>query len=53
MFEKPEITKENIMKIIIAIIIASIFLLTLSILTDDNDSRRQISDDNGATETTL
>ena len=53
MFEKPEITKENIMKIIIAIIIASIFLLTLSILTDDNDSRRQISNDNGATETTL
>ena len=53
MFEKPEITKGNIMKIIIAIIIASIFLLTLSILTDDNDSRRQISDDNGATETTL
>ena len=53
MFEKPEITKENIMKIIIAIIIASIFLLTLSILTDDNDSRRQISDYNGATETTL
>ena len=53
MFEKPEITKEGIVKIIVAIIIASIFLLTLSILTDDNDSRKQVSDNDGATETTL
>lgn len=50
MFEKPEITKEGIMKIVVALIIASIVLLSLSILTDGNDSRKQISDDDGATE---
>lgn len=50
MFEKPEITKEGIMKIVVALIIASIVLLSLSILTDSNDSRKQISDDDGATE---
>ena len=50
MFEKPEITKEGVMKIVVALIIASILLLSLSILTDDNDSRKQISDDDGATE---
>ena len=50
MFEKPEITKEGVMKIVVALIIASIVLLSLSILTDDNDSRKQISDDDGATE---
>lgn len=53
MFEKPEIKKENILKIVVALIVASVILLTLSILTDDNDSRSQISDNDGATETTL
>ncbi len=53
MFEKPEIKKEGLMKIIAAIMVASIFLLTISILTDDHDSRRQVTDNDGATETTL
>lgn len=53
MFDQSKITKESLMKIITAIIIASIFLLTMSILTDDNDSRKQISDNDGATEATL
>ncbi|MFQ9894067.1 MAG: hypothetical protein ACLRWH_13165, partial [Emergencia sp.] len=53
MLEKPKFTKDNIMKLITIIIIASVFFLTMSILTDDNDSRKQISDDDGATETTL
>ena len=53
MFEKPEIKKDSIVKIITAIMIASIFLLTVSVLTDDHDSRKQIADDNGATEEAL
>lgn len=53
MFGKTGTTKDTVMKIVTVIIIASIFLLTISILTDDNDSRKQISDDNGATERTL
>ncbi len=53
MFERPEIKKETMVKIIGAIIVASVFLLTISILTDSHDSRRQISDDDGATESAL
>ena len=53
MFEKPKITKDTFVKIITAIILASVFLLTMSILTDDNDSRKQVADDNGATEAAL
>ena len=53
MFERPEIQKETMVKIIGAIIVASVFLLTISILTDSHDSRRQISDDDGATESAL
>lgn len=53
MFGKTGTTKDTVMKIVTVIIIASIFLLAISILTDDNDSRKQISDDNGATERTL
>ncbi len=41
MFEKPEITKEGVMKIVVALIIASIVLLSLSILTDDNDDENR------------
>ncbi len=51
MFEK--FSKDNLIKIITAIIIASIALLSISILTDDNDSRRQIIDKNGGTESAL
>ncbi len=53
MFERPEIKKETMVKLIGAIIVASVFLLTISILTDSHDSRRQISDDDGATESAL
>ncbi len=53
MFGKIGITKDLIVKIITAVLIASVFLLTMSVLTDDNDSRKQISDDNGATEQAL
>lgn len=48
-----KINKENLIKIITALIIASIALLSISILTDDNDSRRQILDKDGGTETNL
>ncbi len=53
MFERPEIRKETMVKIIGAVIVAAVFLLTISILTDSHDSRRQISDDDGATESAL
>ncbi|MEG1723809.1 MAG: hypothetical protein RR313_00305 [Anaerovoracaceae bacterium] len=48
-----KINKENLIKIITALIIASIALLSISILTNDNDSRRQILDKDGGTETNL
>lgn len=53
MFGKIQFTKETAVKIITAIIISSIFLLTISVLTDPDDSRKQISDDNGASEAAL
>lgn len=53
MFEKFQFTKDTAVKIITAIIISSVFLLTVSVLTDSDDSRKQISDDNGASEAAL
>lgn len=53
MFGKSKFTKDSVTKLTAMVMIASVFLLTMSILTDDNDSRKQISDDDGATETTL
>ncbi len=53
MFGRIGITKDLTVKIITLLVIASVFLLTMSILTDDYDSRKQISDDNGATEQAL
>lgn len=53
MFEKLKITKDTVVKLITLLLIASVFLLTMSVLTDDNDSRRQVTDDDGATETML
>ena len=53
MFKKSGTAKEAIVKILTAVLIASVFLLTMSVLTDQNDSRKQISDDNGATEASL
>ena len=53
MFEKINITKENLSKQIIALIVAAVFLLTMSILTDDNDSRKFISSDGRGSEAAL
>lgn len=53
MFGKIQFTKDTAVKIITAIIISSIFLLTVSVLTESDDSRKQISDDNGASEAAL
>lgn len=51
MFEK--INKENLIRIITVLIIASIVLLAMSILTDTGDGRKQIIDKDGGTETAL
>ncbi len=53
MFGKTNFNKENIMKLLTVLIVAAIFFLSMSVLMDNNDSRRQISDNDGATETTL
>ena len=53
MFGKTNFNKENITKLLTVLIVAAIFFLSMSVLLDDNDSRRQISDNDGATETTL
>lgn len=51
MFEK--IGKENFIKIITALLIASIAILALNILTSSSDQRKQIIDGNGGTEEQL
>ena len=53
MFEKLKISKETLSKLIIVIFVAAIFMLTMSILTDEQDTRRRVSDSNGATESAL
>lgn len=53
MFGKTNFNKESIIKLLTVLIVAAIFFLSMSVLLDDNDSRRQISDNDGATETTL
>ena len=53
MFGKILSSNETMKKIIVILIVAAIFFLSMSILIDDNDSRKMISDNNGATETAL
>lgn len=53
MFGKINFNKENVVKLLTVLIVAAIFFLSMSVLLDDNDSRKQISDNDGATETTL
>ena len=53
MFEKQRISKETMTKVISVLIIASILFLTLSILTEDHDGRKQIGDYDGASEAAL
>ena len=53
MFEKYRLSKDSITKLIIVLIISAIFFLSMSILTDNGDSRKMISDNNGATESAL
>jgi len=52
----PEMTpekKEFLMKILIIAIISAIGILTIDVFTSGSDGRRQIIDDDGATETAL
>lgn len=53
MFDKNKFTKEQIMKVLTALIIATIFLLSMSLLLDDRDNRKMISDNDGASESAL
>lgn len=53
MFEKIKLSKDSMTKLITVLIIAAIFLLSMSILTDHDDGRKMISDNNGATESAL
>ncbi len=52
MFEKIA-GKENFIKLITVLLIASVAILALSILTENSDSRRQIIDNDGGSEEQL
>ena len=53
MLEKFRLSKDSMMKLMTVLIVAAIVFLSLSILTDNDDSRKLISDNNGATESAL
>ena len=53
MLEKVRLSKETITKLVSLLMVAAIFFLSLSILTDDDDGRKMISDSHGATESAL
>ncbi len=53
MFDKFGITKENALKIIVVLIIASVVMLTLSVLNEDYDSREQVISNSSDKETML
>lgn len=53
MLEKFRLSKDSMMKLMTVLIVAAIVFLSLSILTDNDDSRKLISDNNGATESSL
>lgn len=51
MFNKDNFSRESLKKMIAISIVIAIFLLTLSVLTDKNDSRRKITSGNQTEET--
>lgn len=53
MSEKIKLSRENLSKLIIALIVAAVFLLTMSILTDDGDNRKHIGSTGSGSETAL
>jgi len=53
MLEKFRLSKESMTKMIMALIVTAICFLSLSILSDSDDSRKMISDNNGASEAAL
>ena len=53
MLEKIRLSKDSMTKLISVLIVAAIFFLAMSILTDNDDGRKMISDNNGASESAL
>ena len=53
MIEKFNLSKDSMTKLISVLLISAVFFLAVSILTDNDDSRNMISDNNGATESAL
>lgn len=53
MFEKYRLSKESITRLVTVLIVAAILFLSLSILTENDDGRKMISDNNGASEAAL
>lgn len=53
MFEKLGITKENRVKLIAALIVASVTMLAISVLTEDFDGRKQVTSGPGEREEAL
>lgn len=52
-FKNDKNTKDLMIKLITVLIIASIALLSFDVMTQSNDGRKQIVDENGGTETAL
>lgn len=53
MLKDIKLSKDTMTKLITVLIVSAIFFLSMSILTDNHDSRKMISDNDGATEGTL
>lgn len=53
MLETFKLSKEAMTKLLTVLMVSAIIFLSLSILTDNDDSRNMISDNNGATESAL
>ena len=53
MLEKFNVSKDSMTKLITVLIIAAIVFLSLSILTEDKDNRKLISDNDGTTDSAL
>lgn len=52
-FRKDLLSKDKLQKALVILILSIISILTIDVFTTENDGRRQIIDDNGATEVAL
>ncbi|MBR3786297.1 MAG: hypothetical protein IKJ77_07835 [Firmicutes bacterium] len=53
MLEHIRLSKESVTRLVVVLIVSAVVFLSLSILTDSDDGRGIISDNNGASESAL